>query len=237
MKKYLIYSLLFLASCSAPTSREANVIPSTAHSTSLDSILGDKIKDVDQKLIRPNNFNQLKGLSVKDLKLESSLYSVTPINKNYYLLKQKKQYSEARHFNIILKTQKGTVVDFYVSNDFSIKDCKITGTTISILCDDWDNKNIYWKGKQQVKVLQLDTDFQEIWNYEVDSNSPLQADKIISNSRAIVVKIHVITGCHICYSIVELELNNNGIAKSVKEVNLHNSKSISIEKLKEFFAL
>ena len=138
---------------------------------------------------------------------------------------------------MIIKTKKDAVIDFYVLNDFSIKDCNITGTNISILCDDWDNRNIYWKSKQQVKVLQLDMNFKEIWNYEVDSDFPLQADKMLSNSSTNVFRIHVITGCHICYSIVELELDKSGLAKSVKEVNVHNSKSISIEKLKEIFTL
>jgi len=204
-------------------------------SNELDSIFGDKVIDIERNRIRKNNFENLIGIASDLLCRESVLYNVINESNNYYLLKQKKGYSDARHFNAILKTDNDTVIDFFVFNDFSIIDIVQDGDELLILCDDWDNYNSYWKSKQQVFIIKLDKNFNELWKYQIDNSSNLQAVGIRAGKESYFYEINVITGCHICYSIAELELSNNGKYKSVKEIGLHNSSSINPEKLIEIF--
>jgi len=238
MKKLLLYiGLLLVFSCSKSDSNSNQTVPplKKKYENKLDSILGDKIINISTGKIRPNNFYRLKEINVKSLLEKSYLYNVHPITKNFYLLKQNKSYSEARHFNIILKTNNKNVTDYYILNDLSVKDILPSENHFIILCDDFENNNSHWKSKQELQILKIDKNFKEIWQYKRNDYFPFEAENSRIGKNSSFHRINVITGCHICYMIVELELSNEGKFKSLSKIGTHNSEDIDLEILKKRF--
>lgn len=206
--------------------------------TNLDSILGDKILDLNTHEIRNNNFELLKQLKVENLEEASTLYKVEALSNNYFLLKQTKIYSEARNFSLILKTDDDSVTEYYVLNDFFVRDVIQHKNQFILLCDDFGNYNIFWKTSFTAKIIKLDKNFNEIWKYEVsDEDYPLEAESSRKTEKGSLHTINVITGCHICYSIAELELSDKGKFKSVKEIGVNNSEHLSLEFLQGIFQI
>lgn len=235
MKKTAYYLiLLFLLSCSTSPNEKSNN-ESLSSANPLDSIFGDKIIAQDKNTIRHNNFEKLDEITFEDLCSESNQYIVESKNGSYFILKQRKNYSEARQFNIIFKVQNEKITDHFIIQDFSIKDLVVINNELFLLCDDWDNHNIFWKSKQQILIICFDESYNEQWKYQLKSRFPLQADRIETEGNSIKYIINVITGCHICYSIAELELSSNGKFKSVEEIGTNNSSSIEQKELTNIF--
>lgn len=203
----------------------------------LDDILGDKILDINTHKIRNNNFELLKQLKVESLEEASTLYKVESLSENYFLLKQIKTYSEARNFSMVLKTDGKFVIDYYVLNDFFVRDVIQDKKQFILLCDDFGNYNIYWRTSFTAKIINIDKNLHEIWKYEIHyKDYPLKAESSRKTEKSSLHTINVIDGCHMCYSIAELELSNNGKFKSVKEVGTHHVH-LSLEALQEIFQI
>lgn len=105
-----------------------------------------------------------------------------------------------------------------------------------LLCDDSRNHNRYWEKKDNILVLSLDASFGERWRYSPKPGiHPIMAQSI-RKDQEVVVQAQVITGCTICYNIVELTIDTNGNCSQVKEVGFHNSSvSVAQEVLNEIF--
>jgi hypothetical protein len=238
MKPILCFLLLALVACTEKVNNDPfievgeNIV---YKENRLDTILGDKVINIETNEIRENNFESFKNISVSDLKKDSKLYDITLIKENNYLLRQKKSYSTARLFNVLLKTKNDKIIDYFVLNDFRISDIIIDGNSFLILSDDFENENIYWSCELQMKIIKLDLNYNHIWDYKASYKNPLETVKIKSSKNFDTYTINVITGCHICYSIVELKLSKSGDFISVNEIALHNSPSITEEQLRAIF--
>jgi hypothetical protein len=202
----------------------------------LDSITGDKISDSLQTIIRHDNLKKIVGISAKGLDIESNLYTVKPLNDKFYLLQPKKHFKYARYFNAILKIENDKIINYFLLNDFSIKDTRENANGFLLLCSDWDNANVYWKSKHQILILNLDSSFKETWRYQVhNANYPIEAETIENRNDSNHFILRVITGCHICYYSIKLQLDENGFFKSLKEVKQHNSRLVDPETLNALF--
>ena len=196
-----------------------------------------KILNFKTNEIRKDNFDRLIGIKKKQLVLESKLYNIEEAKPNYYIMKQKRSYSEARFFNILLKTNENEIIDFIVFNDFSISDLKFDSTSLIVLLSNLNQTNEYWKSKQQIQIIKLDSNFNKIWNFIRESNyPPLNGQDITIGKNEYSFKIEVITGCHICYVISKLALTKNGQFKSIRSIEKHNSEDISEKILFDIFA-
>lgn len=238
MKSLLCFLLLIVVSCTEKINPETfieNSESSIQEENKLDTILGDKILNTGTNEIRKNNFESLKNISVSDLRKDSKLYDIILIKENNYLLRQKRSYSTARCFNVLLKTKNDKVIDYFVLDDFRINDIIIDDDSFLILSDDFENENIHWSCKLQMKIIKLNLNFNYIWDYQTSYKNPLETVKIKSSDEFDIYTINVITGCHICYSIVELKLNKAGGFISVNEIELHNSQSVPEEQLRAIF--
>jgi hypothetical protein len=177
----------------------------------LDAVLGDKILRESNNIIRPNNFQSLINLPIIYLYLESELYNIKRIDSNLFLLMQKKLYTEARNFNILLAVDGEKIIRYYVVNDFEALDVEKRANEIFLLCSNLNNKNEYWRLHNEVKVLKINLDLNVIWEYRVKQQKyPLDASNFIVTGPKTKFVTHVITGCTICYSCVSVEVDENG---------------------------
>jgi hypothetical protein len=238
MKPILCFLLFVLAACTEEVNDDyfiENSKSAVYDENRLDTIVGDKVISAATNEIRKNNFESLKEVSVSDLKRDSKLYDIIFLGENNCLLRQKKSYSTARLFNVLLETKNDKVINYFVLNDFRINDIVMDGESFLILSDDFKNENIYWTCKLQMKIIKLNLNFNYMWDYQVSYRSPLETVKIESSKNYDTYTINVITGCHICYSIVELKLSKTGGFISVNEIELHNSQPVPKEQLKAIF--
>lgn len=208
-----------------------------AKTSALDSILGEKLLDSANKKIRPDNFKQLYQITEKQLNVKSDLYDVKPFAENYYLVKQKRNYRLARHFNLLLKTAGGKVSGFWVVNDFSVRDIQSTSDGLLLLCSNYDNKNTYRKSEPGLLILKLDKELRENWRYQAAAPGfPIQAETIKPGANDDSYILNLITACHVCYNVVELKLSKTGHFISVKNTELiHTEQEISQQTLHKFF--
>ncbi len=200
----------------------------------LDTILGDKA--VDNKITRQDNFKCLTDLDKKWLFQKSEHYLIQQIDTNLFLLKQKKNYIDARNFSALIQTKSSKMYLYKVFNDFIITDVKKDTENWIVLLSDFDNRNDFWKSKQQISVLKLDNQLNEIWKYNAESiNYPLVGRKLTVNKKAYSILVDVITGCHICLVYAYIEMSKEGKVILVKQTGSTNSGYISDNTLQKLF--
>lgn len=189
----------------------------------LDSILGDKVINDEPREIRLNNFQDFYEITREDLGLTSKLYSITEIGSDCYLINQKKKYSEARNFTVLVKVNDKKISKYQVVNDFQTIDFINDNSGFSILLGNFGLYNEYWKPNNQIKVINFDFDLTEIWSYTSTSDDfPIEGLEIDHHA----VKVNVITGCHICTNTFELKLNQSGKCISASQIYSTNSSTI-----------
>ena len=230
-KSFSLSLFVFIVSCSEEQKNSFEEIKWNK----LDSVFSDKILYEKTEVIRKNNFEKLLNINVSDLLTVSKLYNTSRIDENYFLLEQNKYYEKARLFNAILKIDSNKVIDYYIINDFEIKDVIVQDENILLISDDFENHNTYWENSKELKIIQLNEKLKENWNYRISYTNPLEAVSIKVYDTHNSYIINVITGCHMCYNTVELILNKNGKLVSVKEIDLYNATSITNEKLNNIF--
>ena len=135
----------------------------------------------------------------------------------------------------LLKTDETKVVDYIAFNDFTISDIKRDSTDWIVLLSDFNQNNAYWKSKQQIQVIKLDMNLNQIWKYVSDSDQyPLNGLDIKVGENKYLFKAEIITGCHICLVVAQVELSKDGTFKSVQHIQNQNGK-IEFEKLPKIF--
>jgi len=169
----------------------------------LDTILGDKIIIEYAQEIRHDNFPGLLTLRKEHLQIESSIYDINPLDENHFVISQKQSYSEARNFNILVKTNAEQIVDYVVFNDFAISDVASDSSNWILLLSDINQTSAHWKSEQQIKVVRLDSAFNEKWNYTCNSVLPLSGQSLNVHPDYYAFQVEVITGCSICYTLAE----------------------------------
>lgn len=218
---------MILISCGSPKKEERTNLPKGKEINPLDNVLGDKFIS-EKDTIRVNNFKDFIGISIDNIKKGSKHYKIVKMEENFYLLQQQKVYSEARNFNALLKIVDGEILKYYIFNDFKIVDFQFFENGIVLLCDNFENHNKYWVTENRIVVTKLDTNFTKVWEYSAPNektNFPLQANSFQKNQNEVTCLIKVITGCHICYKLVELKIDNaNGKYISSIEINEENSR-------------
>lgn len=201
----------------------------------LDTILGEKILDRTTRKKRNDNFYSLLKIRTKDLQYYSTLYNVKRLDANHFVLTQKKDYAEARNFNILLRANDSMVTNYFVFNDFSISDIKQDEKNWIVLLSDFYQSNEYWQSEQQIKIIKLDSNLREIWQYNKNASIPLSGKKIRVAQDNYEFEIEVITGCHICYSLAELTLSKDGRFLALKSIGSENADRLSETELHEIF--
>lgn len=237
MTKFLnVFFLIFLSmvfvtlantSCENQSGNEKMKNADYQRGFNLDSIFGEKILNEKTGEIRKDNFNALYRLKKEQLSVKSKIYDINKLSDNLFLVSQKKNYEKARNFNLLLTTNKFNVSKFLVINDFDIVDVKRDSIHWILLLSDFDQHNKYWKSEQQIKVLKLDENLNEIWSLTRNSNYPLSGESLRIFNNKYSLKVQLITGCSICYTVAELVLTKNGEVTSVKSIGHQNSTALS----------
>jgi len=189
----------------------------------LDLILGDKVLDPASGEIRPNNFEDLIGFREQDIASGSVLYNALKVNDSLYILDQTKTYTEARAFSLVLKVKDGLVTDYFGLNDQRVVGWNITTENMTFLSDDSQNHNLHWKPANNLLLIHLDPGFNELWRYTPRPSAfPIRASGL-RMKEGLEVQAEVVTGCSICYSVVELKIDATGTCFLVRDVQRHNS--------------
>jgi hypothetical protein len=181
------------------------------------------------------NFESLIGIKKDQLQFETELYNINKVDSNHFILNQKKSYSDARNFNILIKTDDIKITDYIVFNDFSITDIKRDSTHWILLLSDINQTNKYWESEQQIQFLKLDNAFKELWKFITNINTPLNGRSIKINESNYAFTIEVITGCQICFVIAEVVLTKSGEFMSVRSIGRQNSSEIPETELQRLF--
>ena len=220
---YLLLLLVSAVSCSSQPETKNSIVEGF-NGNPLDLILGDKMIDEKTKAIRSNNFENLLALTRFDLEKHSELYSLKNLADDFTLLTQKKTYSEARNFDIILKLEKESVSKYFVLNDSRIEGEYQDSSTLYILTGDIENHNVYWKTENKICLLKFDDQLNQFSKYTAKSNLyPLEAVSLRNENNQLIATVEVITGCHICTNTFELKFNETGNCTSAVEIAKTNS--------------
>jgi len=196
-------------------------------SNPLDSILGDKLINEEVGEIRKNNFSDLLQLSKDDLLYKSSLYDVSELGEDFFILNQKRFYSEARLFSVLLKVEQENVVNYQVFNDFQIIDKSINSKGLFLLLGNFGNYNKFWKTNNEVLLIRFDHDLNQLWTYTPNSDQlPLEAVKIEFQDDYVIVTVNIITGCHICYNTFDIKIDNQGKCFYAVQIGEQNSSVV-----------
>jgi hypothetical protein len=201
----------------------------------LDTILGDKILNVETGKLRKDNFKSLLKIRKDQLKIKSALYNLKQLDHHHFVLSQKQKYTDARNFSILVKTNDSFISDYVVFNDFLISDVKRDAASWILLLSDFHQTNNYWKSEQQIKIVKLDSRLKELWSFSKNSAFPLACQSLTINPDNYSFKIEVITSCHICFSLAELLLTKDGQFSSVRTIGTQNSYKLTDEELQQIF--
>lgn len=203
----------------------------------LDTILGDKYIDNSTTNFRPNNFQSLTEIPVFYLLKQSKIYNIKKIDDGLFLLQQKKSYTGARLFNILLTVDNDTIKDYFVLNDFKISDYRYCKNELLLLCSNLDNTNVHWNTKNEVKILKINSSLEEIWTYSAKDNTfMLDATELKVEDEKIFALVHAIRASHISYNIIEVEIDNNGKCQNANEIGKVNiSETLSQETVNSIF--
>jgi|SRR5690554_1039052 len=219
----LLLACMFIYSCNRDRNNNEDLLKGNSQKSPLDTILGEKILNAETGEKRKDNFEGLLNIKKQELQIESSLYSIKQIEANHFILSQNKNYSEARNFNILIKTDDSIVKSYYVVNDFHISDIKLDSANWILLLSDFYQTNTYWKSEQQIKIIKLDSDYNQIWHFSKNSSTPLSGQSLKVNADNYTFDIEVITGCHICYTLAQVVLSKDGRFLSVKSIGKQRS--------------
>lgn len=238
-QNFLLTSLLlagvFFYSCNDGSINSDYPLKDTLQTSPLDTILGEKILNVETGEKRDDNFTSLLSLKKHQLQIESALYNIKQLDSNHFVLSQKKDYAEVRNFNILIKTDDSNVVSYLVFNDLLISDIKQDSTNWILLLSDLYQTNKYWKSEQQIKIIKLDSNFNQVWHFTKNSSGPLFGQSVEVNSNTYSFNIEVITGCSICFTLAQLVLSKDGQVLSVKSIGRQNSQALSDAQLNLIF--
>jgi hypothetical protein len=229
----MFLGLLCFQSCELKTEDENEITSETIHIFNpLDTILGDKVLNAEKEQFRYDNFSSLLFLEEKHLNLPSELYVIENLDSNTYRLKQKTSYSEARNFSMLISTHLGKIKQYHIFNDFLIGDIQKDKDYWLVLLSDYDQHNTFWRSNQQIHIVKMDFNFNEIWRYSINEETPFLGGKIrISNDKYYAI-IEVITGCHMCYVEAELTLTKQGELLSIEQIGKVNSAWMDDEELR-----
>lgn len=235
-----VLSLLLLFSCSSGIKNDSKAVisPSIIEIVNpLDTILGDKMIDAKTGNIRPNNFHMLTKIPINVFYKPSKLYNIKKIDKDLFLVQQKKSYRDARLFYLLIKVGKNFPTNYYVINDFYVIDFQKVKDDLVLLLSNLGNYNAHWKVDNEIKILKLNQDFNEQWTYSaIDKKICLDGEGIKVENGEILALVHLITGSHLCYDIVELEIDSNGNCVSAIELgNQHSSTTYKQSELNSIF--
>ena len=142
----------------------------------LNTILGEKVLDLETEEIRRDNFESFLKLYKSELYRYSLIYQLDRLSKNYYQLRQKKKYLEARNFDALIIINDSVVIDYCIFEDFNIIDCANDSERSIVLLSDCHQTNINWKSNNVACLAVLDGDFKGIWSktfrtkYATDGN-------------------------------------------------------------------
>lgn len=218
---YFFSLILLISACSSNASspEHESQLPKP-----LDVLYGDKVVNSETKTIRPNNFDTLKFFKEQDFTQQSVLYSVESFGADFKIIRQKKSYSEARNFNIIVQIKNKRVSKYLVLNDALIVDKHRTNDGIYLLLGDEENHNAFWKTENKLQLLHLDKNLNEISKYTAKSTQfPLRAINLRYLNSNLVASVEVIAGCSICTARFDLTFDNNGDCSSAVEVGRSHS--------------
>lgn len=222
--RILLCLILIISACQSETKNGNQKLAQNKVDNALDTILGDKVISNDGKIKRSNNFKSLLKIPALNLQKPSKIYDIKPIGKDLYLIHQKKNYSKARLFDLVVLVKDEKIINYFLLNDYKIVDTKLINNELYILSSNFQNTNENWKSDNEIKIIKLDSDLKVIWKYSAKNSSHmLDGNELRIDNGKTKALINVITGCHICYSIVELEIDQNGNCINVVEKNKHNS--------------
>ena len=222
--RILLCLILIISACQSETKNSNQKVAKNKVDNALDTILGDKVISNDGKIKRSNNFKSLLKIPALNLQKPSNIYDIKPLGKDLYVIQQKKNYSEARNFDLVISAKENKIDNYFILNDFRIIDIKLFDDELFVLSSNFSNTSEHWKSDNEIKVIKMDSNLKVLWQYSAKNNSyTLDGNRIRLEKGKIKALINVITGCHICYSVVELEFDQNGNCIKVKEKNKHNS--------------
>lgn len=209
---------------------------------SLDTLLSDKISDDLTHVIRENNFHQLAGMSLNTFRLPSKLYRIQFLDNSYVVITPKQSFTHARSTSIVVHfDQRGKATEYYILNDYFIQDIIRYKDGVAVVGTDYDNKNDYWRQKNNAKICCLDKHLKERFCFETpdwrETGLPFYFDASLRNVKGnINCSLGVITGCHICYTGVEIVLDDMGkcIAINGNRGNVQ-SRALTQEEIKVLF--
>lgn len=180
-------------------------------------MLGDKFLEEKNQNIRQNNFDEFREITEQNLLDSSKNYKVRKISSNTYLLQQTVSYTDARTFNVILKIKNTKVDKFYVLNDYIIKQFQEHDGYLYLFADDMLNLNSFWKSKNGISIVKLDSDLNEVWNYQANNSVlPMQIDIHRTNQNHLEAWVQFINGCGLCFNNVLIYLDESG--KCIKAI-------------------
>ena len=221
----VLISILRLSACQTETKHLNKSISEIKITNALDTICGDKIISNDGRIKRPNNLKSLLNVQDSDLKKTSKLYKIKFLGNDLHLIQQKKDYSKARQFDLVISAKDRKINNYFALNDFDIIDAELMGDGLVILSSNFHNSNEYWKSENEIKVIRLDSDLKVVWQYSAKGKSyKLDGNELNIENEKTKALINVITGCDMCYSIVEIEIDQNGKCINAGEKNKLNSK-------------
>ncbi|MBI1286951.1 MAG: hypothetical protein GC178_05170 [Flavobacteriales bacterium] len=219
---YIGMLLVAFSSCSP---KQLNTNDGTAKTTNpLDLILGDKLLELGSGEIRENNFQDVLTLSKQNLSDSSSLYDVYTEDSVFYFVNQRKMYSAARLFSMVLKVEGQNVAKFRAVDDFKVADMSSDTKGVTVLFGNFGFYGEHWKTDNEVQLVRFDNNLNEVWRYTpISSRFPMEGLKIFSQDGYTSVWINLITGCHICVNTYEVKVDSLGKCISAIEVDRNNS--------------
>lgn len=231
----LLLACMFFCSCDCGKNNHDNLSRENTQTSPLDTIVGEKIINTETGEKRKDNFKSLLKIKKQALQTESSLYNVMKIDRNHFVLSQRKNYAQARNFNILIETNDSIVKSYLVINDFQISDLKQDSTDWILLLSDFYQTNTYWKSERQIKIIKLDKDFNQLWDFSKNSSTPLSGQSLKVNPDNYSINVEVIRGCHMCFTLAQIVLSKNGELLSVKSIGSQNSEALSDAELNLIF--
>lgn len=249
---YLVTTLFIVSACCKleKDQRNALKIPDlfpdstkTLYAISpLDTILSDKIANDFMHVTRSNNFHSLLGMNRRVFLRPSKIYKIILLNSAYAAIVPKNHFTHARNTSVIVAfDQSGEVVNYFILNDYNIQDVSYHRDGIAVVATDYENCNEFWKRKYNVQAIHLDGQLNERFTYETASweatDLPFYAEASLCNEPdRFTFRTGVITACHICYTVVEVVLNDRGECIDVLgNQGSARSRSLTQEELKRVF--
>lgn len=208
----------------------------------LDTLLSDKISDDLSHIKRGNNFHRIVGMPLTVFRKPSKLYHFQLLDSSYAVLSQKHSFTHARSSSVVVHfDQDGKVRDYFILEDYFIKDIMRYKDGVAVVGTDYENKNVYWNQKNNAKIVSLDEQLNERFFYELPdwrtTDLPIYFDADLKTVKGrLAAWLGIITGCHICYVVVELVLDDKGKCIAVNgNRERAESRSLTQEEIQKLF--